>query len=500
MVAWLLGMLHVQEAAGKQAADFSPEPLPMQEAVEQLRSRVQMPASDFYRLDAAMRFRAFTVAKVSGMDAINRVKDKIEQVLQDGQTLAEFIESGREDELLQRAGFSRSTPWYWETVYRTNTISAWNAGRWAQMQRIKDSIQYIEFVAIRDPRTTEFCRVYDGVVRPVDDAIWSMITPPNHFNCRSTTRPIMKGGSEADQVTASADAHIADLPEPQQGFAASPLSPEAFARMPDSMWQRAKEYGIEEDIYKAAEKVGVSLRPAGISAPEVIIGLGVETREDMVNVIKEKLGPMSKHGIESVEFKDAKYFMATNSNGRIMISQRRKMLDDEDGFTTSEELLSAFRKLGKQDLSFKEEYALEVLWHEINHNRQLWTYRVEKEDIRNIIMETLNQWVSRRTYQEMLSQLGNFSPKWQKEIVKKGYGYPVYVNRLDMLISRLGLKDEDILGDIKKIHLEKNRLEYNGHLVELLSRKSGKKGSLIDNVFYRFDESSEEFLKSLAQL
>lgn len=37
-----------------------------------------------------------------------------------------------------------------------------------------------------------------------------------------------------------------------------PFSPEAFAQSLESMWERAKEYGIEEDIYRAAEQVDVS--------------------------------------------------------------------------------------------------------------------------------------------------------------------------------------------------------------------------------------------------
>lgn len=481
MISWLLGMVHAAEAAGVEMADFDPGPLPMEEAVEQLKSRVQMPASEFYRLDAAVRFRAFTVARLAGMDAVTRIKDKIGQVLKEGETLEGFISSGRGDELLERAGFSKQSPWYWETVYRTNTISAWNAGRWSQMKRIENSIQYVEFVAIVDDRTTEVCRHYAGVTRPMNDPVWQRITPPNHFNCRSTTRPIMAGSSEAQQASPWPDSDVQDLPVPQEGFDASPLSPEAFARIPDSMWQRAKEYGIEGEIYNAAQKAGVSLGAAsGQSAPAATIPMKIKNRQDMKDFIAQRLGPVTKNGIQDVEFKRFNAFMGTNSAGRISISEKVMYLPDGKTFTPSKELLNAFKNLGRKDLTFKQEYALEVLWHEVNHNRQLWTYRVaDKGDIRNVIMETVNQWTSRRTYPEMLDRLGGFEAKWQKEVIESGYGYAPWVNRMDRLVAHVGLSDKDILDGMKKLQLETERMEYLNPLADLLAQKSGKSAGQI---------------------
>jgi hypothetical protein len=166
--------------------------------------------------------------------------------------------------------------------------------------------------------------------------------------------------------------------------------------------------------------------------------------------------------------------MGTNSSGRISISEKAMRLPDGKTFTPSKELLGAFKNLGRKDLTFNQEYALEALWHEVNHNRQVWTYRVaNKEDIRNVIMETVNQWTSRRTYPEMLDRLGGFEPKWQKEVIESGYGYAPWVNRMDRLVARLGLKDSDILEDVRKLHLGTERMEYLDPLSDLLAQKSG---------------------------
>ena len=496
MISYLLGMVHAAEQAGVDMAEFSPEPLPMEEAVDDLKSRVQLPASEFYQMDAAVRFRAFTVSRITGMDAVTRVKEKLDSVLEEGRTLQGFIESGQSDAILKKAGFSENSPWYWETVYRTNTISAWNAGRWTQMRRIEESIRYVEFVAIEDARTTAFCRSYSGVVRKMDDPIWGVITPPNHFNCRSTTRAIMKGSSEAEQTAVTSDDTVADLPAPQSGFEASPLSPQGFAQIPPALWERAREYGIENEIYEAADRAGVSLGKAADDVPPpVSVPLNVKTRQDMVDVIKERLGPVTRNGIERVDFKSFRAIMSTNSMGGISVSTRPAYLASGT-FTPSKELLSAFKKLGKKDLTFNEEYALESLWHEINHNRQIWGKRVPKWDIRNVMMETTNQWVSRRTYPEMLDRLGGFKPKWQKEIIESGYGYEDWVRRMDNLVGRLGLTDQDVIEDIKQLHLETDRVNYMEPLADILAEKSGKSAGPIRAVL-RSIMSEEKFEREL---
>jgi SPP1 gp7 family putative phage head morphogenesis protein len=259
MISWLMGRMHVQESAPR-SMNFRDEipdeiELPHEEAIEYLKSRTSMPRDAFYDLEAAGRFRAFTVAKVSSMDAIEETKKRLLASLAEGQSMAQFIQSARASEVIQKGGFSKSTPWYWETVFRTNSIAAWNGGRFQQYREVADSIQDLQYIAILDRRTSDICRSYNGITRPATDTIWERITPPNHFNCRSTVTAIWKGTREAKRVTRSTDEDVATLPMPDDGFESSIVDVKDFFNVPLGVMQKAMEYGLFDDISKKREEL-----------------------------------------------------------------------------------------------------------------------------------------------------------------------------------------------------------------------------------------------------
>lgn len=72
------------------------------------------------------------------------------------------------------------------------------ASKWVSIQAEKELFPYLEFNAIIDGHTTEICRNFNGIIRPVDDMFWDQYYPPNHWGERS----------DVDQV---ADGTITDL-------------------------------------------------------------------------------------------------------------------------------------------------------------------------------------------------------------------------------------------------------------------------------------------------
>ena len=243
MLSVLLGMLHVKEKEA-QTQFFSDDfDVTFQEAVEFMKERLALTPEEFYELDAKARFRAFTVARLTGLDAIERVKEKLTKAIEEGKTIKEWIEEMGEDEILKAVGFHQQNPWYLETVYRTNISTAYNAGRMMQIKRSKERIKYLEYVAIEDSRTTPICRRLDGTRLPPDDPFWSIYTPPNHFRCRSTVRAIFKGTEEARRVKERKPEELPELPE---GFSASPV--ESWWKVVESMKRRLEKYGRAEEI------------------------------------------------------------------------------------------------------------------------------------------------------------------------------------------------------------------------------------------------------------
>ena len=187
MISYLQGMLHIQEQINTKtfAENFD---LPFMEAILYLRDRVSLSPEEFYKLDAKARFKAFTVSKLTGLDAIERVKQKL---IESTSSKEDFVQNVGRDEILKKVGFHRENPFYLETVYRTNITAAYNAGRWAQIKRNKDIIKYLRYIAIDDERTTPICRALNGTTLPADDPFWKKYTPPLHFNCYSEDTEVL---------------------------------------------------------------------------------------------------------------------------------------------------------------------------------------------------------------------------------------------------------------------------------------------------------------------
>ena len=252
LLSYLLGFVHVTELARGEVLMAQAEPLTMEEAVELFKTKVPLQPEEFKALEGPLRLRAFTVSRLVGMDAIVRTKEAITKALEEGQTLQGFIETVGADAVIRKAGFDVTSPFYWETVFRTNVMSAYSAGRWAAIERNGDAFSHLEYLTIPDERRCPICGPLHGIVRRKDDDFWRTHYPPLHFNCRCVVRPIHRVEARRDNIRSSrikADS----LPEVPQGFG----SPVHLGELPQSMLDRAREYGLLDDIERLAERLGV---------------------------------------------------------------------------------------------------------------------------------------------------------------------------------------------------------------------------------------------------
>lgn len=133
---------------------------------------------------AAWRRRAAeTSDEILGVLA-ERVRAEIERVLRDGATLRDFASAVRSGAV--SLGIEPESPWYLETVYRTNVQSAYGAGRWKQMTapEVIRARPYRQWHAVGDSRTRPGHRALDGVVWRHDAPAFANVTAPGGFNCR----------------------------------------------------------------------------------------------------------------------------------------------------------------------------------------------------------------------------------------------------------------------------------------------------------------------------
>lgn len=170
------------------------EPLPFQEAIDFFRSKTNLSPRQFSQLSGAARAKAFTIAGGATRQVRQSVKDLLDEAMSDGLTLREF--QSQAAGILDRAGISERSPWYWETVYRTNLGQSYEVGRWKQITDpdVASEFPYLRYVHAdpngASPPNRASHQAQHGKIYTIDDPYWDLWYPKNGFNCRCTTMSV----------------------------------------------------------------------------------------------------------------------------------------------------------------------------------------------------------------------------------------------------------------------------------------------------------------------
>ncbi|HIF9333085.1 TPA: phage minor head protein [Photobacterium damselae] len=252
VIAWLYGQKHLLDGI-KEEIQLSNDDVAAQfsEAIEHLKSLVPVDGDEFQVLEANLRLRAFTIASVIGEEGVNRVKRYYIDALSLGQSKSEAMQSI--DAYLEKAGISESNPYWLDLHYRNNMMTAYNTGRWTQIEH-NDAVDYLMYSAVRDDGTTELCKHLDKTVKRKTDPFWRKYYPPNHHKCRSIVMAISKAMYDQlpqSQKNRSERIKESDLNEnpvfaKEHQFKNSPTN--ALERLPKGLVSRAEEYGLLERI------------------------------------------------------------------------------------------------------------------------------------------------------------------------------------------------------------------------------------------------------------
>ncbi|MGI6542959.1 MAG: phage minor head protein [Limnochordia bacterium] len=158
--------------------------LPFDEAIEFLRKKVALTPEEFKALEAALRTRAFTVAGITSLGALQDLLDLLNRALEEGLTLQEFRSEA--NVLLEKRGYKGLTPYRADNIFRTNLQTAYSVGRYQQMTRpeVIRNRPYWQYDAVLDDRTRPTHRALHGKVFRADDPFWDKWYPPNGYRCR----------------------------------------------------------------------------------------------------------------------------------------------------------------------------------------------------------------------------------------------------------------------------------------------------------------------------
>jgi SPP1 gp7 family putative phage head morphogenesis protein len=240
------------------AADEEIPPLSFEEAVSFMKGRIPMTKTEFYNkeIEQKLRFRAFTVSRLTQLDYIEAARGRLISAMEKGEGYASTWKDIKN--ITTEDGAINFKPGYWENVYRTNTQTAYTAGK---LMQFKDNPPPAwRLLIIDDDRTSDICRglMRDGkqsLTIASDHPFWETFGfPPYHFQCRTGLQAVYK--SEIGQGTIVENPSMKSLRKqfaPMDGFGGNPLDKESWWKLTDSMIERATKYGIWSDILQQAD-------------------------------------------------------------------------------------------------------------------------------------------------------------------------------------------------------------------------------------------------------
>lgn len=194
---------------------------PPEEAIRYLESKGLRITFNWAEMLDEAHARAFTVAKAMRIDVLRDIRAGLLNALETGKTLRQFEQEltpllqtkgwwGKQivvDSQGQAQQVQLGSPRRLKTIYQTNLQSAYMAGR-LQAQQAADAFPYLMYVAVMDGRTRPSHAALNGQIWRKDDPVWSVIYPPNGFNCRCRTRALTPGQMKREGLSLSAPPEI----------------------------------------------------------------------------------------------------------------------------------------------------------------------------------------------------------------------------------------------------------------------------------------------------
>lgn len=158
------------------------EPLPMGEAQKFWRDKVMLSPKEFKALADEAKAKAFAVSGIAKGEELATVFAALQRAIDQGISFDQFKkECG---DIFERRGWTGKRAWRVDNIFRTNIQTAYNVGRYKQLQEDKDVLPYWMYSAVNDSRTRPEHLAMNGRTWPADHPVWNTWYPPNGYRCR----------------------------------------------------------------------------------------------------------------------------------------------------------------------------------------------------------------------------------------------------------------------------------------------------------------------------
>lgn len=206
--------------------------LPMEEAQAFWLDKIKLRPKDFAALGSEAKTRAFAVSGIAKGDELDTVYAALQKSLDEGISFEKFKQEC--GDIFSRRGWTGKRAWRVDNIFRTNIQTAYNVGRYRQMQRVKDRRPYWRYSAVNDSRTRPAHRAMHGKIFPADDPFWDQWYPPNGFRCRCSVNSVAIDDLEANGWRVEDHDPTGELYEPTDPVTGAKLPGRLL--MPDPGW------------------------------------------------------------------------------------------------------------------------------------------------------------------------------------------------------------------------------------------------------------------------
>ena len=222
MIANLMGRVSADVEAGR---PLSVGNLPPEEAIRWFKAKRIVGPTEFKRLSAAAKQRAFSIAGLHQQYALETAHASLATAITNGtaqRTAVKQLQGA-----LGSAGLTGPTKHHLDLVFRNATQGAYQNGRWAQLRKAKSRRPFWRYQTTGDDRVRDTHQAQAGLVYHADDPYWGEWYPPNGHNCRCAVESLTADDVQGEGL----EVQTGRAPErPDKGWATSPAAADGTAK------------------------------------------------------------------------------------------------------------------------------------------------------------------------------------------------------------------------------------------------------------------------------
>lgn len=165
--------------------------LPFSEQIAFFRRKLNLPTNAWTDIYTREHDYAFVVAGANRDALVQDFRQAVDKVIAEGGTLEQFRKDF--DRIVATHGWSYNGGHNWRSrvIYETNLRSSYMAGRYAQLQQVKATRPYWQYIhsdAVEHPRPEH--QAWNGLVLHADDPWWQQHFPINAWGCQCSVRAL----------------------------------------------------------------------------------------------------------------------------------------------------------------------------------------------------------------------------------------------------------------------------------------------------------------------